>query len=108
MTGGVAVSYTHLDVYKRQDPHRGLMQAWGLDYTVAGLERFAMTCAEAFAGRVAAVKPQSAFFEVFGSAGVAVLERLVADLRAAGTLVILDVKRGDIGTTMDALSLIHI
>ena len=31
------------------DPHRGLMQAWGLDYTVAGLERFAMTCAEAFA-----------------------------------------------------------
>ncbi|HRC63791.1 MAG TPA: orotidine-5'-phosphate decarboxylase [Dermatophilaceae bacterium] len=84
------------------DPHRGLMQAWGLDYTVAGLERFAMTCAEAFAGRVAAVKPQSAFFEVFGSAGVAVLERLVADLRAAGTLVILDVKRGDIGTTMDA------
>ncbi len=84
------------------DPHRGLMTSWGLDYTVAGLERFAMICAEAFAGQVAAVKPQSAFFEVFGSAGVAVLERLVGDLRAAGTLVILDVKRGDIGTTMDA------
>jgi hypothetical protein len=35
------------------------------------VERFAMTCVEAFAGRVAAVKPQSAFFEVFGAAGVA-------------------------------------
>ena len=67
------------------DPHRGLMQAWGLDYTVAGLERFAMTCAEAFAGRVAAVKPQSAFFEVFGAAGVAVLGDTV--LRALAPLL---------------------
>ena len=84
------------------DPHRGLLQAWGLDYDLAGVERFALTCVEAFAGRIAAVKPQSAFFEVFGSAGVALLERVVGQLRAAGTLVILDVKRGDIGTTMDA------
>ncbi len=84
------------------DPHRALVQAWGLDYSLAGVERFALTCVEAFAGRVAAVKPQSAFFEVFGSPGVALLERVVGELRAAGTLVILDVKRGDIGTTMDA------
>ncbi len=48
------------------------------------------------------VKPQSAFFEAYGSAGIAVLERTVADLRSAGALVILDVKRGDIGSTMDA------
>lgn len=84
------------------DPHRGLVEAWGLDYSVAGLERFAMTCVEAFAGHVAVVKPQSAFFEVFGSAGVAVLERVVADLRSAGTLVLVDAKRGDIGSTMQA------
>ena len=51
------------------DPHRALVEAWGLTYDVAGLERFALTCVEAFAGRVAAVKPQSAFFEVFGSRG---------------------------------------
>ena len=38
------------------DPHRALLHGWGLDYSVAGLERFAMTCAEAFAGRVAAVR----------------------------------------------------
>ncbi len=51
------------------DPHRALVEQWGLTYDVAGLERFALTCVEAFAGRVAAVKPQSAFFEVFGSRG---------------------------------------
>ncbi len=84
------------------DPHRGLVQGWGLDYSLAGLERFAMTCVEAYAGRVAVVKPQSAFFEVFGSGGVRVLERVLAELRDGGTLTLLDVKRGDIGSTMQA------
>lgn len=84
------------------DPHRRLVESWGLTYDVAGLERFALTCVEAFAGRVAAVKPQSAFFEVFGSRGVAVLERVLTELREAGTLTILDAKRGDIGSTMTA------
>ena len=82
------------------DPHAALLAQWGLPDTVAGLERFAMTCVEAFGGVVAAAKPQSAFFERFGSAGVAVLERTLAGLRHAGTLSLLDVKRGDIGTTM--------
>ena len=40
--------------------------------------------ASAIAGAVAAVKPQSAFFEVFGSRGVALLERVLDELRAAG------------------------
>jgi orotidine-5'-phosphate decarboxylase len=84
------------------DPHRALLEAWGLPVDVSGLEHFAMTCVEALAGRVAVVKPQSAFFEVFGSRGVAVLERVLADLRDAGTLTILDAKRGDIGSTMQA------
>lgn len=61
-----------------------------------------MTCVEAFAGSVAVVKPQSAFFERLGSGGVAVLERALAELREAGTLSLLDVKRGDIGSTMAA------
>jgi hypothetical protein len=65
------------------DPHPGLLAQWGLDDTVNGLETFAMTCVEAFAGTVAIVKPQSAFFERFGSAGVAVLERTLAGLREA-------------------------
>ena len=84
------------------DPHRGLVEGWGLPYDFAGVERFALTCVEAFGGVVAAVKPQSAFFEVFGSRGVALLERVLDELRSAGTLTILDAKRGDIGTTMDA------
>jgi orotidine-5'-phosphate decarboxylase len=84
------------------DPHRELVESWGLTYDLAGLERFALTCVEAFAGRVAAVKPQAAFFEVFGSAGVAVLERTLIELRETGTLTILDAKRGDIGSTMTA------
>ncbi|MEW1953776.1 orotidine-5'-phosphate decarboxylase [Terrabacter sp. NPDC080008] len=84
------------------DPHRGLVESWGLSYDLAGLERFALTCVEAFAGRVAVVKPQSAFFEVFGSRGVAVLERVLTELRETGTLTILDAKRGDIGSTMTA------
>ena len=84
------------------DPHRSLLDAWGLGRDLAGLERFAMTCVEAFGGHVAAVKPQSAFFELFGARGVALLERVVEELRARGSIVVLDVKRGDIGSTMDA------
>jgi orotidine-5'-phosphate decarboxylase len=81
------------------DPHAGLLREWGLGDDLAGLERFAMTAAEALAPRVAVVKPQSAFYERFGSGGIAVLERVVATSREAGALVLLDVKRGDIGST---------
>ncbi|MGH3878530.1 MAG: orotidine-5'-phosphate decarboxylase [Actinophytocola sp.] len=84
------------------DPHPALLEAWGLPVSAEGLGRFADICVEAFAGEIAVVKPQSAFFEAHGSAGVAVLERLIGDARQAGTLVILDVKRGDIGSTMAA------
>jgi orotidine-5'-phosphate decarboxylase len=84
------------------DPHASLLLEWGLTDDVAGLERFAATVVEAVAGEVAAVKPQSAFFERFGSRGVAILERTIAASRAAGALVVLDVKRGDIGSTSQA------
>ena len=84
------------------DPHAALLRQWGLDDDVAGLERFAMTVVEAVAPVVGVVKPQSAFYERFGSRGVAVLERVVAGSRAAGALVLLDVKRGDIGSTSQA------
>ena len=49
---------------------------------------------------MALVKPQSAFFERHGSRGIAVLERLLAAFAGTSTLVLLDVKRGDIGSTM--------
>lgn len=84
------------------DPHPGLLQAWGLPDDPAGLERFAMTVVEAIGEQVAVLKPQAAFFERHGSRGVAVLERTIAAARAAGALVLLDAKRGDIGSTVQA------
>jgi orotidine-5'-phosphate decarboxylase len=84
------------------DPHASLMLEWGLSDDVAGLERLAMTVVEALAERVSVVKPQSAFYERFGSRGVGVLERVIGACRDAGALVLLDVKRGDIGSTSQA------
>ena len=84
------------------DPHPGLLDDWGLTDSVTGLERFALTATETLAPVVAVLKPQSAFFERFGSAGIAVLERVVETAHQAGALVVLDVKRGDIGSTSQA------
>ncbi len=81
------------------DPAPGLLADWGLPDTPEGLARFADTCVEAFAGRVAVVKPQVAFFERHGSAGLGALEGLIGSARAAGLLVLADAKRGDIGST---------
>nr|WP_298802961.1 orotidine-5'-phosphate decarboxylase [uncultured Pseudokineococcus sp.] len=90
------------------DPHPALLSRWGLPDDPTGLERFALTCVEALGGVVAAVKPQSAFFERHGCRGVAVLERLLGELAAAGTLSLLDVKRGDVGSTMAAYAQAHL
>ena len=84
------------------DPHPNLLDGWGVGGNVAGLESFALGVVDAIGDQVAMLKPQSAFFERFGSAGVAVLERTVAAARQAGALVLLDVKRGDIGSTVAA------
>ena len=82
------------------DPHPALLNAWGLSDDAVGLREFSLRVVEAMAGQVAAVKPQSAFFERHGSKGIAVLEQTLEALRQAGLLSILDVKRGDIGSTM--------
>lgn len=84
------------------DPHPELLAQWGLPDSADGLARFTDGVLEAVAGQVAAVKPQSAFYERHGSAGIAVLERLLTDLRSTDTLSLLDVKRGDVGSTMAA------
>ena len=83
------------------DPHPELLDAWGLEPTADGLARFCDICVQAYAG-FAVVKPQVAFFEAYGSAGFAVLERTTAALQSAGVLVLADAKRGDIGSTMAA------
>jgi orotidine-5'-phosphate decarboxylase len=84
------------------DPHPGLLARWGLSDDLAGLDRFARTVVDALADRVAVLKPQSAFFERFGSQGIGILESTIRQSRERGALVLLDVKRGDIGSTMTA------
>jgi orotidine-5'-phosphate decarboxylase len=84
------------------DPHPALLDRWGLTDSAVGLERFCLTAVEALGGTAAVVKPQSAFFERHGSAGIAVLEKVVEACRQLGALVLLDVKRGDIGSTAQA------
>jgi orotidine-5'-phosphate decarboxylase len=82
------------------DPSAGLLADWGLADDASGLDAFTSVCVEALAADLAVLKPQSAFFERHGSAGIAVLERFVVAARARGALVLLDAKRGDIGSTM--------
>lgn len=84
------------------DPHAHLLEAWGLPASADGLRAFGLTVVDAVAGRAGIVKPQVAFFERFGAAGYAALEDVLAAARAAGLLVIADVKRGDIGTSVSA------
>ncbi len=84
------------------DPHPALLDAWGMTDSAVGLERFSLTAVEALGGCAAALKPQSAFFERHGSKGIAVLEKVIAEARGMGALVVLDVKRGDIGSTAQA------
>ena len=84
------------------DPHAALLDKWGLPDSPDGLRAFVDTFVAALGDRVAVVKPQSAFFERHGSRGVAALESGIRQLRESGALVLLDVKRGDIGSTVDA------
>ena len=84
------------------DPHPGVLTAWDLPGNPTGLERCARGMVEALGELVPVFKPQSAFFEAYGAAGVAVLERTLTDIAAVGALSLLDVKRGDIGSTMAA------
>jgi orotidine-5'-phosphate decarboxylase len=84
------------------DPHASLLEKWGLPDSPEGLARFTDAVVDALAGTVAVLKPQLAFYERHGSRGIAVLEEAVGRARAAGAIVLLDAKRGDIGSTMDA------
>ena len=84
------------------DPHQSQLESWGLPDSVKGLEQFSGTVLEAAIGRVGIIKPQVSFFERFGSAGFAVLESLLETASSEGIITIMDIKRGDIGSTMDA------
>lgn len=87
----------HLELLPRAFRH-GSMAPGDLS-TARAVEAFCFALLARVAGRVAAVKPQSACFERLGPAGIAVLARVMDEARRAGLLVILDAKRSDIGST---------
>ncbi|WP_167131652.1 orotidine-5'-phosphate decarboxylase [Paramicrobacterium chengjingii] len=82
------------------DPHAHLLLSWGLPDSADGARQFGLRAVDAVSGTVGIVKPQVAFFERFGSAGYAALEDVLAAARTAHLLVIADVKRGEIGSSM--------
>ena len=91
------------------DPHldlvppvfrRGTMKPRDPD-TVASVKDFLVAVMDRVAGRVAIVKPQIAFFEQLGWRGMRLLAELVEGGRRRDLLVLLDAKRGDIGSTAD-------
>ena len=90
------------------DPHMTMIPALfgsGVPGSVAGaaaLRDFTKACLDQAVGKVAAIKPQAAFFEQHGPAGMQVLAELGREAVEAGLLVVMDAKRGDIGSTSTA------
>ena len=84
------------------DPSAESLKDWGLTDDPAGLGAFCGRMVEVCAPLCAAVKPQVAFFERHGPAGIAVLRDTIAGIRRHGALAIVDAKRGDIASTAAA------
>jgi len=84
------------------DPSGSVLDDWGVGDTPDGLDRFADIVLEAATGTVGLVKIQAAFYERHGWRGFRTLQRLAAEAQSAGLLVIVDAKRGDVGSTNDA------
>ncbi|MCY3005825.1 MAG: orotidine-5'-phosphate decarboxylase [Planctomycetota bacterium] len=70
-----------------------------LESIVESIENFSLEIIDAVADLVPIVKPQSAFFEELGPLGLVALHRIVRYASQRGVLVVMDAKRGDIGTT---------
>ncbi len=84
------------------DPTPQLLKMWGLTDSADGLAKMCEIVAAAAGDTLAIVKPQIAFFERFGSSGIKVLESLIRQFHQQDTLVLVDAKRGDIGSTVEA------
>ena len=97
-----AIRSTHGPLVSGLDPSGELLDSWGLGDTPDGLDRFVDIVLDAAVGAVGLVKPQAAFYERRGWRGLRTLSRLISEARQAGLLVILDAKRGDVGSTNDA------
>ncbi len=81
---------------------QGIIPSSSLADCAEAIFQYNLLVLEAIADLVPAVKPQSAYYELFGSAGFQALEKTITAARDRGLLVILDVKRGDIASTAEA------
>ncbi len=79
-----------------------------LEGAAAAVQEFSRAFIDIVAPHVPAIKPQIAFFEQFGWAGYRAYCAAVAHARRKGLIVLGDVKRGDIGTTMAAYAAAHL
>lgn len=84
------------------DPSGDILDDWGLGDTPDGLERFIDIVLPVAAETVGLIKPQAAFYERHGWRGIRTLTRLIDEGRSAGLLIVLDAKRGDVGSTNQA------
>ncbi len=82
------------------DPSESELSNFGLPDTAIGARDYALRIIDACESRVGIIKPQIAYFERFGSAGYLALEEVYTTARAASLMIISDVKRGDIGSTL--------
>lgn len=80
----------------------GLSRSGDLEEQARAIEAYCLLTLEAVHGIVPAIKPQMAYFEIYGSFGMRALERCIETARALDMLVLLDGKRGDIGSTSTA------
>ncbi|WP_208436264.1 orotidine-5'-phosphate decarboxylase [Bartonella phoceensis] len=84
------------------DPSHKVLRSWNLSCDYKGLKAFCDILLTAVVGNVGIIKPQVAFFELYGAEGLQVLKELIEDAHKQGVLVIADAKRGDIGSTVEA------
>src|SRR3990167_11172728 len=83
------------------DPHPGMVPALFGGDTARGLEYWGRSLVGVAAGKVAVIKPQVGFFERLGPGGLAALAAITRAAREAGLIVLMDAKRGDIGSTAE-------
>jgi orotidine-5'-phosphate decarboxylase len=81
---------------------QGITQNSSIAEKAEAIYQYNLIVLDAIADLVPAVKPQSAYYELFGSAGLMALEKTMMAARDRGLLVVLDVKRGDIAATATA------
>src|SRR2546422_602548 len=106
---GEAVERMHTQLFVGLDPRLDLLPmelrgeaVLGRAAAASALARFCRGIVDAVGPYVVGVKPQSAFFEALGADGVRALEEVCDYARSTGLLVLVDAKRGDIGSTAPA------